>query len=176
MPTLGSRPLGARAVAAASIRQGGGEGPRRRLPHGSRGLLAARSGGGVAGGRARGVGRRRPPGRATRVTRLGLIVLFCSPMPIPILKPQCIRQNAALLEYLTGTWKKDCWRAQLAQASILDGAQCWWAQLPPASRDGTVIAGDIRHPPTQMVPFVLAGDIARHHCALHQLLVRVTKQ
>jgi hypothetical protein len=64
----------------------------------------------------------------------------------------------------------------LAQASILDGAQCWRAQLPPASRDGTVIAGDIRHPPTQMVPFVLAGDIACHHCALHQLLVRVTKQ
>jgi hypothetical protein len=33
--------------------------------------------------------------------------------------------------------------------------------MSPASSEGTMLAGDISHPPTQMVLFVLAGGLCR---------------
>jgi hypothetical protein len=40
-------------------------------------------------------------------------------------------------------------------------AQCWRALLSPASTNGTILAGDIMHPPAQMEAFALAGALCR---------------
>jgi hypothetical protein len=56
------------------------------------------------------------------------------------------------------TSKLVCWRVQLATASKVGHRG---AGPTTASIQASVLAGDINHPPSQMVPFILAGELCR---------------
>jgi hypothetical protein len=57
-----------------------------------------------------------------------------------------------------GTSKLSCWRVQLSTASKVGRRG---AGSATANIEASLLAGDISHPPAQMVPFVLADKLCR---------------
>jgi hypothetical protein len=57
-----------------------------------------------------------------------------------------------------GSSKLACWRVQLSTASKVGR---WGAGPATASTEASLLAGDISHPPAQMVPFMLADELCR---------------
>jgi hypothetical protein len=57
-----------------------------------------------------------------------------------------------------GTSKLACWRVQLSTASKVGRRG---AGTATASIEASLLAGNINHPPAQMVPFMLADELCR---------------